>query len=224
MRGEGVGDVGGVVGWGTGAAGWALWGGGMEWDAWGYGPWATHCAVGLWALGWRIRSYGAMGRPCPTADSTGTHSLYTTYHGYEVMFHVSTMLPFTPTNPQQVCGARAAYGGVGRIYGAPNPPHVTPPPHRSPRQLLRKRHIGNDIVTIVFQEPGALPFSPRAIRSHFQHVFIVVRVHQPCTPHTSYRWGAGEGGGNGLSLWGVYMGLGGPCGVSVWGWGVPVGC
>uniref|UniRef100_A0A8V0X346 Signal-induced proliferation-associated 1 n=1 Tax=Gallus gallus TaxID=9031 RepID=A0A8V0X346_CHICK len=86
-------------------------------------------------------------------DSTGTHSLYTTYHGYEVMFHVSTMLPFTPTNPQQ---------------------------------LLRKRHIGNDIVTIIFQEPGALPFSPRAIRSHFQHVFIVVRVHQPCTPHTSY--------------------------------------
>ncbi|XP_042750016.1 rap1 GTPase-activating protein 1, partial [Lagopus leucura] len=112
-----------------------------------------HCVVGLWAPGWRIRSYGAMGRPCPTADSTGTHSLYTTYHGYEVMFHVSTMLPFTPTNPQQ---------------------------------LLRKRHIGNDIVTIVFQEPGALPFSPRAIRSHFQHVFIVVRVHQPCTPHTSY--------------------------------------
>uniref|UniRef100_A0A8C3CHE1 Signal-induced proliferation-associated 1 n=1 Tax=Cairina moschata TaxID=8855 RepID=A0A8C3CHE1_CAIMO len=86
-------------------------------------------------------------------DSTGTHSLYTTYHGYEVMFHVSTMLPFTPSNPQQ---------------------------------LLRKRHIGNDIVTIIFQEPGARPFSPRAIRSHFQHVFIVVRVHEPCTPHTSY--------------------------------------
>ncbi|NXU97628.1 SIPA1 protein, partial [Cettia cetti] len=95
---------------------------------------------------------GGSGR-APPADSTGTHSLYTTYHGYEVMFHVSTMLPFTPRNPQQ---------------------------------LLRKRHIGNDIVTIVFQEPGARPFSPRALRSHFQHVFLVVRVHEPCTPKTTY--------------------------------------
>lgn len=37
-----------------------------------------------------------------TADSTGTHSLYTTYKDYELMFHVSTMLPYTPNNRQQV--------------------------------------------------------------------------------------------------------------------------
>ncbi|KAM3861023.1 LOW QUALITY PROTEIN: signal-induced proliferation-associated 1-like protein 1 [Diretmus argenteus] len=86
-------------------------------------------------------------------DSTGTHSLYTTYKDYEIMFHVSTMLPYTPNNKQQ---------------------------------LLRKRHIGNDIVTIVFQEPGALPFTPKNIRSHFQHVFVVVRVHNPCSDNTSY--------------------------------------
>lgn len=54
-------------------------------------------------------------------------------------------------------------------------------------QLLRKRHIGNDIVTIVFQEPGALPFTPKSIRSHFQHVFIIVQVHEPCTDKTYYR-------------------------------------
>uniref|UniRef100_A0A8C9VZJ4 Signal-induced proliferation-associated 1 n=1 Tax=Scleropages formosus TaxID=113540 RepID=A0A8C9VZJ4_SCLFO len=87
-------------------------------------------------------------------DSTGTHSLYTRYQDYEIMFHVSTMLPYTANNTQQ---------------------------------LLRKRHIGNDIVTIVFQEPGALPFTPKAIRSHFQHVFIVVQVHYPCTDRTYYR-------------------------------------
>uniref|UniRef100_A0A8C5KAP9 Signal-induced proliferation-associated protein 1 n=1 Tax=Jaculus jaculus TaxID=51337 RepID=A0A8C5KAP9_JACJA len=87
-------------------------------------------------------------------DSTGTHSLYTTYQDHEIMFHVSTMLPYTPNNQQQ---------------------------------LLRKRHIGNDIVTIVFQEPGSKPFCPTTIRSHFQHVFLVVRAHAPCTPHTSYR-------------------------------------
>ncbi|KAM6289069.1 signal-induced proliferation-associated 1-like protein 3, partial [Aegotheles albertisi] len=86
-------------------------------------------------------------------DSTGTHSLYTTYQDYEIMFHVSTMLPYTPNNRQQ---------------------------------LLRKRHIGNDIVTIIFQEPGALPFTPQNIRSHFQHVFIIVRAHQPCTENVCY--------------------------------------
>ena len=39
------------------------------------------------------------------ADSTGTHSLYTTYKDYELMFHVSTLLPYTPNNRQQVSGA-----------------------------------------------------------------------------------------------------------------------
>ncbi|TRY56986.1 hypothetical protein DNTS_023906 [Danionella cerebrum] len=87
-------------------------------------------------------------------DSTGTHSLYTTFKDYEIMFHVSTMLPYTPNNKQQ---------------------------------LLRKRHIGNDIVTIVFQEPGAKPFSPKNIRSHFQHVFVVVRALNPCSENACYR-------------------------------------
>uniref|UniRef100_W5LDI6 Signal-induced proliferation-associated 1 like 1 n=1 Tax=Astyanax mexicanus TaxID=7994 RepID=W5LDI6_ASTMX len=86
-------------------------------------------------------------------DSTGTHSLYTSYKDYEIMFHVSTMLPYTPNNKQQ---------------------------------LLRKRHIGNDIVTIVFQEPGAKAFSPKNIRSHFQHVFVVVQVHNPCSDNRCY--------------------------------------
>ncbi|XP_066281266.1 signal-induced proliferation-associated 1-like protein 2 isoform X4 [Branchiostoma lanceolatum] len=87
-------------------------------------------------------------------DSTGSHSLYATYKNCEVMFHVSTMLPYTPNNRQQ---------------------------------LLRKRHIGNDIVTIVFQEPGALPFTPKTIRSHFQHVFIVVQAINPNTDNVMYQ-------------------------------------
>lgn len=87
-------------------------------------------------------------------DSTGVYSLYRKFCGREVMFHVSTMLPWTPNNRQQ---------------------------------LLRKRHIGNDIVTIVFQEPGALQFTPKNIRSHFQHVFILVRVFDPCTANTKYQ-------------------------------------
>ena len=35
-------------------------------------------------------------------DSTGAHSLYTTFHGREIMFHVSTELPYTNHDRQQV--------------------------------------------------------------------------------------------------------------------------
>jgi len=37
-----------------------------------------------------------------TADSTGDSSLYATLGEFEIMFHVSTLLPFTPNNRQQV--------------------------------------------------------------------------------------------------------------------------
>jgi len=87
-------------------------------------------------------------------DSTGSYSLYSKFQNREIMFHVSTLLPWTPNNKQQ---------------------------------LLRKRHIGNDIVTVIFQEPGAEPFSPKNIRSHFQHVFIVVRVENGNTCNVTYR-------------------------------------
>uniref|UniRef100_A0A8C5SVE4 Signal induced proliferation associated 1 like 2 n=1 Tax=Laticauda laticaudata TaxID=8630 RepID=A0A8C5SVE4_LATLA len=50
-------------------------------------------------------------------------------------------------------------------------------------------YSGNDIVTIVFQEPGALPFTPKNIRSHFQHVFVIVKVHNPCTEKVCYSVG-----------------------------------
>lgn len=45
-----------------------------------------------------------------------------------------------------------------------------------PQQLQRKRHIGNDIVAIIFQEKNT-PFSPDMIASHFLHAFIVVQPH-----------------------------------------------
>lgn len=43
-----------------------------------------------------------------------------------------------------------------------------------PPQLQRKRHIGNDIVALVYQE-GHTPFISDVIRSHFLHCFIAVR-------------------------------------------------
>ncbi|XP_042205762.1 GTPase-activating Rap/Ran-GAP domain-like protein 3 isoform X2 [Homarus americanus] len=77
-------------------------------------------------------------------DMTGKHSVYTIYEGHEIMFHVSTMLPFSKDNKQQV---------------------------------ERKRHIGNDIVNIVFLD-GTIDematFSPSFIKSQFTHVFALV--------------------------------------------------
>ncbi|KAL7980959.1 hypothetical protein Chor_002113 [Crotalus horridus] len=69
-------------------------------------------------------------------DTKRIYSIYTVYQGHEIMFHVSTMLPYSKENKQQV---------------------------------ERKRHIGNDIVTIVFQEGEAASpaFKPSMIRSHF---------------------------------------------------------
>lgn len=42
------------------------------------------------------------------------------------------------------------------------------------QQLQRKRHIGNDIVSLVFQE-GPTPFTPDMVTSHFLHAYIVVQ-------------------------------------------------
>ena len=72
---------------------------------------------------------------------TGSHSLYNVFHNREIMFHVSTLLPFSESDKQQ---------------------------------LQRKRHIGNDIVALVFQEENT-PFSPDIITSHFLHAYIVVQ-------------------------------------------------
>ncbi|XP_014880237.1 signal-induced proliferation-associated 1-like protein 2 isoform X1 [Poecilia latipinna] len=52
-------------------------------------------------------------------------------------------------------------------------------------QVLRSHHVVND-VTMIFQEPDAPPFKPQINRADLQHVFIIVRVHRPCTQHTCY--------------------------------------
>ena len=41
------------------------------------------------------------------------------------------------------------------------------------QQIQRKRHIGNDIVCIVFVD-GDQPFYPSAIKSQFLHIFVVI--------------------------------------------------
>jgi RAP1 GTPase activating protein 1 len=72
---------------------------------------------------------------------TGSQSIYTKWQGYEIMFHVSTLLPFKSNDRQQ---------------------------------LERKRHIGNDIVVIIFQDDINNPLNFQTITSHQNHVLIVV--------------------------------------------------
>ncbi|CAF4984020.1 unnamed protein product, partial [Rotaria socialis] len=80
-------------------------------------------------------------------------SYYELYDQKEIMFHVSTLLPFT---------------------------------HSDSSQIQRKRHIGNDIVTIVFQEENT-PFHPSMIKSNFLHVFLVVQPVQVLS-RTCYKY------------------------------------
>ncbi|XP_069597745.1 rap1 GTPase-activating protein 1 isoform X1 [Ranitomeya imitator] len=54
------------------------------------------------------------------------------------------------------------------------------------QQLQRKRHIGNDIVAIVFQDENT-PFVPDMIASNFLHAYIVVQAENAGTDSTAYK-------------------------------------
>jgi len=75
-------------------------------------------------------------------DLDGMESVYTQFHTYEVMFHVSTLLHYRADDPQQID---------------------------------RKRHIGNDIVILVFMDQGASSLLPGFLRTQFNHVYFVVQ-------------------------------------------------
>uniref|UniRef100_A0AAV2KEK1 Rap-GAP domain-containing protein n=1 Tax=Knipowitschia caucasica TaxID=637954 RepID=A0AAV2KEK1_KNICA len=57
---------------------------------------------------------------------------------------------------------------------------------QSAAALQRKRHIGNDIVAIVFQEENT-PFVPDMIQSNFLHAYVVVQVENPCSDNVLYK-------------------------------------
>ena len=84
---------------------------------------------------------------------TGLTSIYTTFQGREIMFHVATLLPFDETDIQQI---------------------------------QRKRHIGNDIVAIIFQEENAV-FVPGTFKSHFLKVLFVIQPAKDLLARTIYR-------------------------------------
>ena len=67
-------------------------------------------------------------------NNEGLYSVYTYWRGIEIMFHVSTLLPYEKNDPQK---------------------------------LQRKRHVGNDIVCVVFLEADNTRYSAaNRTRSH----------------------------------------------------------
>ncbi|XP_058017291.1 rap1 GTPase-activating protein 1 isoform X2 [Ahaetulla prasina] len=88
-----------------------------------------------------------------THGQTGTESVYCNFRNKEIMFHISTKLPYTEGDAQQ---------------------------------LQRKRHIGNDIVAIVFQDENT-PFVPDMIASNFLHAYVVVQAENACSDKTLYK-------------------------------------
>ncbi len=122
---------------------------------------------------------------------TGSEAVFASFHGRKIMFHVATKLPFTEGDPQQVgycvtlCSVYLENKFLGQtlilffffllllLISL---------------QLQRKRHIGNDIVALVYQE-GQTPFLSDVIKSHFLHCFLVVRRIQKAeeTAETSYQ-------------------------------------
>ncbi|XP_042606074.1 rap1 GTPase-activating protein 1 isoform X1 [Cyprinus carpio] len=107
-------------------------------------------------LGQKIELYdfrGFRGGLDVTHGQTGSESVYHNFHNKEIMFHVSTKLPYTEGDTQQ---------------------------------LQRKRHIGNDIVAIVFQDENT-PFVPDMIASNFLHAYVVVQVENACSDNALYK-------------------------------------
>lgn len=76
-----------------------------------------------------------------TSGTTGEHMVHTTEFGKEIVFHVSTLLPFDEKNRQQ---------------------------------LERKRHLGNDMGVVVFQEDPDTDFDPGLIKSQYTHIYARV--------------------------------------------------
>lgn len=84
---------------------------------------------------------GFMGGLDNNQGRTGVHSVYTKWRNNEIMYHVSTLLPYVPGDAQQI---------------------------------ERKRHLGNDIINIIYLD-GDVEFDPTTIKTHFTHIFIVIK-------------------------------------------------
>jgi hypothetical protein len=90
-------------------------------------------------------------------NRTGLTSVYECLDSFEIMYHVSTMLPNHPDDEQK---------------------------------LERKRHLGNDMVVVVFLENDDDTFDPEWLTTQFTYVFVLIAEDKRLkakTGHSYYR-------------------------------------
>jgi hypothetical protein len=96
------------------------------------------------------------------------------------MFHVSTYLPYTPENPQQVVFMSAFINALSLSLSHTHTIILLRLWIMSALILMRcicldvvklerKRHLGNDIVVLIFKE-GNTPYIPNTITSEFNRI------------------------------------------------------
>ena len=78
------------------------------------------------------------------------------------MWHVPTMMPFFPDDPQQVFReSNSSSRMIDSLW-----------------QLERKKHVGNDRAVVIFRDPGGDPIPPNIVHSKAVHLCIVIEpVH-----------------------------------------------
>lgn len=88
------------------------------------------------------------------ANTTGTHTYFTHFGGFDIVYHVATSLPYSDANAQQ---------------------------------LEKKRHIGNDVVSLIFQD-GPDTFDPSILTTKFTHVIAVVQHYTDDQGRSRYKF------------------------------------
>ncbi len=90
-------------------------------------------------------------------NTTGTHSIYTKFRdSFEIMYSMFSL-----------------FANIIRFHVSTLLPFQADDKQR----VERKRHLGNDIVMLIFKE-GDQPFDPMCIKSHFNHIFVIVQVNK----------------------------------------------
>jgi Rap/ran-GAP len=120
-----------------------------------------------------------------TQKHTHTHTHTHTYTHTHTHTHDSIFLVQPGTNSHNLTFAPQLAHRLEIMF------HVScylPLQEHDTQRVERKRHLGNDIVVIVFLEKNAsVGFSPLSIKSHFIHTYVVIQVDHHTQKDTFYR-------------------------------------
>ena len=128
-------------------------------------------------------------------DMTGRESYYTEYAGNQIMFHVSTLLPYAANDPQQARPSESARGtsGAACVHGraAYGRADCAPPPRRAghpgPAARAASRACAHRASTGLIACGGPLSAAP-AMAGLFADMFVVVQREGSANGQPTYRY------------------------------------